>query len=196
MFLFDREVKTYTIKAPNGLEVIFDSKTNLIMPNGKYPNEKYPDLVKAPEIKARMILDAIEKSEGNIQDAIKDGFDSENKSVDMKSKRNKNCEECENIISKLATKYQLLDNNIANTNKLLTVIGSVISILIAGFGIALTIFIFSVNSQYGAINDSVNSKFDSIDTKIEAINQRLDYQEKLNSFQIQRDVVKEFKLQK
>ena len=62
--------------------------------------------------------------------------------------------------------------------------------------IALTIFIFSVNSQYGAINDSVNSKFDSIDTKIEAINQRLDYQEKLNSFQIQRDVVKEFKLQK
>lgn len=58
MFLFDREVKTYTIKAPNGLEVIFDSKTNLIMPNGKYPNEKYPDLVKAPEIKARMILDA------------------------------------------------------------------------------------------------------------------------------------------
>lgn len=144
----------------------------------------------------RMILDAIEKSEGNIQDAIKDGFDSENKSVDMKSKRNKNCEECENIISKLATKYQLLDNNIASTNKLLTVIGSVISILIAGFGIALTIFIFSVNSQYGAINDSVNSKFDSIDTKIEAINQRLDYQEKLNSFQIQRDVLKELKLQK
>lgn len=58
MFIFDRGVKTYTIKAPNGLDVIFDAKTNLIIPNEKYPNQKYPNLTKAPEIKAKMILDA------------------------------------------------------------------------------------------------------------------------------------------
>ena len=61
MFLSNREVKTYTIKAPNGIDVIFDAKTNLIIPNGRYPNEKYPNLTKSPDIKAKMILDAREE---------------------------------------------------------------------------------------------------------------------------------------
>ena len=58
MFLFNREVKTYTIKAPNGIDVVFDAETNLIIPNGRYPNDKHPHLTKSPDIKAKMILDA------------------------------------------------------------------------------------------------------------------------------------------
>ncbi len=57
----------------------------------------------------------------------------------------------------------------------------VIGILVTVFGI-ITPLLFNVFAS------NVNSKFDSISTKIDAINQRLDYQEKLNSMQIQRDV--------
>ena len=70
-------------------------------------------------------------------------------------------------------------NNIANTNKILSIVGIVISILLTCFVIELIIFIFTVNSKYGEINDSINAKFDSINTEIKAINQRFDYKELL-----------------
>lgn len=70
-------------------------------------------------------------------------------------------------------------NNIVNTNKILSIVGIAISILLACFVIELIIFIFTVNSKYGEINDSVNAKFDSINTEIKAINQKFDYQKLL-----------------
>ena len=70
-------------------------------------------------------------------------------------------------------------NNIVNTNKILSIVGIAICILLACFVIELIIFIFTVNSKYGEINDSVNAKFDSINTEIKAINQKFDYQKLL-----------------
>lgn len=70
-------------------------------------------------------------------------------------------------------------NNIANTNKILSIVGITISILLVCFVIELIIFIFTVNSKYGAINDSVNAKFNLINTEIKAINQKFDYKELL-----------------
>lgn len=70
-------------------------------------------------------------------------------------------------------------NNITNANKILSIVGITISILLACFVIELIIFIFTVNSKYGEINDSVNTKFNSINTEIKAINQKFDYKELL-----------------
>ena len=70
-------------------------------------------------------------------------------------------------------------NNIANTNKILSIVGIAISILLACFVIELIIFIFTVNSKYEIINNSVNAKFNSINTEINTINKRFDYKELL-----------------
>lgn len=70
-------------------------------------------------------------------------------------------------------------NNITNANKILSIVGITISILLACFVIELIIFIFTVNSKYEVINDSINAKFDSINTEIKAINQKFDYKELL-----------------
>lgn len=70
-------------------------------------------------------------------------------------------------------------NNIANANKILSIVGIAISILLACFVIELIIFIFTVNSKYEAINNSVNAKFYSINTEFKAINQKFDYKELL-----------------
>lgn len=139
------------------------------------------------------ILEAIHSSEGNIQESIKNQgkLSEKTRQDDIMNNDNKKVS-----INDLATKYEILDNNISNTNKILAIIGTVIGILISMFGIALTIFIFTVNAQYSSINDSVNSKFDSIKTEIKSINQRLDYQEKLNTLEIQKDVAIEVKNQK
>ena len=79
-------------------------------------------------------------------------------------------------------KTQELENDIEDlkvqNNKTRWVIG----VLVTLFGI-ITPLLFTVFSGM------VNAKFDAIGTEIKAINQRLDYQEKLNSVQIQRDVV-------
>ena len=69
-------------------------------------------------------------------------------------------------------------NNIINT-KILVIIGSVISVSLAVFGITLICATVNINSKYDAINVSVNAKFDSINTEIKAINQRFDYKELL-----------------
>lgn len=63
-------------------------------------------------------------------------------------------------------------------------------------GILVTIFGIVTPLLFNAFSSNVNAKFDSINTEIKAINQRLDYQEKLNSIQIQRDVAIEIKNQK
>lgn len=63
-------------------------------------------------------------------------------------------------------------------------------------GILVTIFGIVTPLLFNAYSNNVNAKFDSINTEIKAINQRLDYQEKLNSIQIQRDVAVEIKNQK
>lgn len=68
--------------------------------------------------------------------------------------------------------------NIINT-KILVIIGSVISVSLAFFGITLICVTVNINSKYDAINVSVNAKFDSINTKIKAINQRFYYKELL-----------------
>ena len=70
-------------------------------------------------------------------------------------------------------------NNIENTNKILSIVGIAISILLACFVIELIIFIFTVNSKYEIINNSVNAKFNSINTEINTINKRFDYKELL-----------------
>ena len=57
-------------------------------------------------------------------------------------------------------------------------------------GLLVTVIIFAINTQYDAMKDISNSNMDEIRTEIRAINQRLDYQEKLNSLQIERDVNK------
>ena len=69
-------------------------------------------------------------------------------------------------------------NNIINT-KILVIIGVVISVSLAGLGIALICATVNINSKCDAINVSVNAKFDSIDNEIKAINQRFDYKELL-----------------
>ena len=70
-------------------------------------------------------------------------------------------------------------NNISNTNKILVIVGIVISVSLAGLGIALICATFTVNSKCDVINNSVNAKFNSINTKINAINQGFDYQKLL-----------------
>ena len=86
-----------------------------------------------------------------------------------------------NSDGEIINRLNLLENNIKNTNKIIAIIGSVI-------GLIITVFIFASNSQYTAIKDMNNSNLKEIKTEINAINQRLDYQEKLNSLQIERDV--------
>ena len=135
----------------------------------------------------KRIIKAIENTGKDIQDSIstKDNKDADVENFSKMGQNDimeqQNCENCKDTIKELSTKYQILDNNISNTNKIISIVGTVL-------GLILSIFIFSVSSQYSAIKDSTDSKFDSISTKIDAINQRLDYQEKLNSMQIQRDV--------
>ena len=133
----------------------------------------------------KRIIKAIENSEKNIQESIKDNKDADVENFSEMGQNDimeqQNCENCKDTIKELSTKYQILDNNISNTNKIISIVGTVL-------GLILSIFIFSVNAQYSAIKDSSDSKFETIMTEIESINQRLDYQEKLNSVQIQRDV--------
>lgn len=86
-----------------------------------------------------------------------------------------------NSDGEIINRLNLLENNIKNTNKIIAIIGSVI-------GLIITVYIFASNSQYTAIKDMNNSNLKEIKTEINAINQRLDYQEKLNSLQIERDV--------
>ena len=70
-------------------------------------------------------------------------------------------------------------NNISNTNKILVIVGIVISVSLAGLGIALICATVNINSKCDAINDSVNAKFVSINNEIKAINQRFGYKELL-----------------
>lgn len=68
--------------------------------------------------------------------------------------------------------------NIINT-KILVIIGTVISVSLAGLGIALICDTVNINSKCDAINDSVNAKFVSINNEINAINRRFNYKELL-----------------
>ena len=68
--------------------------------------------------------------------------------------------------------------NVINT-KILVIIGSVISVLLASLGIALNWATVNVNSKCDVINNSVNAKFVSINNEIKDINQRFDYKELL-----------------
>ena len=70
--------------------------------------------------------------------------------------------------------------NIINI-KILVIIASVISVSLAGLGIALICATFTVNSKCDVINNSVNAKFVSINNEIKAINQRFDYKELLEA---------------
>lgn len=69
-------------------------------------------------------------------------------------------------------------NNMINT-KILVLVGIIIILSLVGFSMELICFIFTVNSKYEVINDSVNAKFDSINTEIKAINQKFNYKELL-----------------
>lgn len=60
-------------------------------------------------------------------------------------------------------------------------------------GILVTIFGIITPLLFTVYSGMTNAKFETISTKMDAINQRLDYQEKLNSIQIQRDVATEMK---
>lgn len=60
-------------------------------------------------------------------------------------------------------------------------------------GILVTIFGIITPLLFTVYSGMTNAKFETISTKMDAINQRLDYQEKLNSIQIQRDVANEMK---
>ena len=70
-------------------------------------------------------------------------------------------------------------NNISNTNKILVIVGIVISVSLAGLGIALICATVNINSKCDVINNSVNAKFVSINNEIKAINQRFGYKELL-----------------
>lgn len=72
---------------------------------------------------------------------------------------------------------------------LVTVFGIITPLLIGAFS-------SSVQAKYDAINTDVNAKFEIINTQMQSINQRLDYQERLNSIQIQRDVAESINKQK
>lgn len=89
---------------------------------------------------------------------------------------------CEN--DDLKTNIQILNSKIENTNKIIGIVGTVIGLLV-------TVLIFGISTTYNAIKDINNSNMSEIKTEIKAINQRLDYQEKLNSLQIERDINKE-----
>ena len=98
-----------------------------------------------------------------------------------------------NEIKDIKTENKITNSRIDNTNKINTIIGSVIGLLISALGLVLTVFIFASNSQYNAIKDMNSSGLQSIQTEIKAINQRLDYQEKLNTLNIQNQVKNEIK---
>ena len=70
--------------------------------------------------------------------------------------------------------------NIINT-KILVIIGSIISVSLAGLGIALICATVNINSKCDAINDYIDAKFDLINTEIKAINKRFDYQKLLEA---------------
>lgn len=59
-------------------------------------------------------------------------------------------------------------------------------------GILVTVFVFGFEST----KSIMKSNYDSISTEIKSINQRLDYQEKLNSLQIEKDVIQNIEKQK
>ena len=84
-------------------------------------------------------------------------------------------------INDLRTNIKILNSEIENTNKIIKIVGSVIGLLV-------TILIFAINTKYDAIKDINNANMNEIRTEIKSINQRLDYQEKLNALQIERDI--------
>ena len=86
-----------------------------------------------------------------------------------------------NEIENLKNENKISNNKIETTNKIITILGTVI-------GLILTTLIFTINSQYNAIKDMNSSNLQTIQTEIKAINQRLDYQEKLNHLDIQNEV--------
>lgn len=85
----------------------------------------------------------------------------------------------------IRTDITILKSKIENTNKIISIVGS-------GIGILVTVLIFAINAKYDAIKEINSSNMNEIRTEIKSINQRLDYQEKLNFLQIERDVNKEF----
>lgn len=94
-----------------------------------------------------------------------------------------------NEIKDIKTENKITNARIDNTNRIISIVGGLI-------GLVLTVFIFTSNSQYNTIKDMNNSNMQAIQTEIRAINQRLDYQEKLNSLDIKNQVQTEIKNQK
>ncbi len=99
-------------------------------------------------------------------------------------------------VNNLKTELKISNSEIANTNKIIRICGTVGGILIAGLGLLITVLIFGINAKYDAIQNINQANMNEIKTEIQAINQRLDYQEKLNSLQIENDINKKIIEQK
>jgi len=65
-----------------------------------------------------------------------------------------------------------------------------IAVTIAVLAVIISIAAWTIDKSIDSVNSNVNSKFDSISTEIKAINQRLDYQEKMNTIMIENEVNK------
>lgn len=74
--------------------------------------------------------------------------------------------------------------------KTINIFLTTIAVTIAVLAIIISIAAWTIDKSIDALNSNVNSKFDSISTEIKAINQRLDYQEKMNSLMIENEVNK------
>ena len=105
-------------------------------------------------------------------------------------------EEMSNEIEKLRNTNKEILNKIESIKQENLTTRWLIGILVTLFGIVTPIVLGAYTKAYDSnvksIETSLDSKFDSIQTQLNAINQRLDYQEKLNTLQIERDVNKEF----
>ncbi len=93
-------------------------------------------------------------------------------------------------VNHLKTELKISNAEIANTNKIISICGTVVGFLIAGLGLLISVLIFGINAKYDAIQDISKANMNEIKSEIQSINQRLDYQERLNSLQIESDINK------
>lgn len=93
-------------------------------------------------------------------------------------------------INYLKTELKISNTEIVNTNKIISICGTVVGFLIAGLGLLISVLIFGINAKYDSIQDISQANMSEIKTEIQAINQRLEYQERLNSLQIESDINK------
>lgn len=101
-----------------------------------------------------------------------------------------NCVAEKNNLSCNENNEEIMKEKTIISEKAINTFLATIAVTIAVLAIIISIAAWTIDKSIDSVNSNVNSKFDSISTEIKAINQRLDYQEKMNALMIESEVNK------